>query len=700
MKFRNIRIKNFMRYKDEVNIAFSTDEEKNVTVVLGDNTFGKTTLAQAFRWCLYEELANTNYNKKKDVVLLNNEVVASMNVNTPPRAVSVEIEIIDGDRVIYITRRAQYRRKSNNPLDMSLSQVGSTEFTMQIEEGGIKGKVISDAEKDQPVSSLINSLLPKNLSNYLFFDGERWNNEKDKKADIKNSIDTILGLAGLLQMLRHLKLDRYNVIGVLNSRIKNNSSEMTTLSNSIQVYRNNAAGQEQTIQEIEQKIEELKPTVDSLRAQLERNQGVEQDQKELARVENDLVRFENMQKSSYAECVKHFSTSARFIASSMYEEIEELFKTIDLEGKDIPGVTVDTIDYLIEHGKCLCGSEICKDNPTFIVLESLKRMIPPESIGGAAGKFLEKIGDWSAQSKTFVEDATAKAELFRGIQDDIDDAERLRNQLINRIDRRLNLADIRRQYETYTKEINKLKNEKIETEMRRDGNLKLADEKQKRLDELSRMIDENKGVNRAIQYANLLYEKGKSIIARRQTTVVNELNDIIRKNFELMFNSKEKYAKLQDDYKVHVYYHQLGDRTNCEETVLSNGETIAINYVFIVSVLELAKRYMEQDKEEQSEHETVDIGIGINKRETGTTDDNSTLQLPLVLDAPFSNLSNENTGLVASHLPEFAEQVIIFMLDKDWDASELGKYTLPEYCYRVHKDVMSNSSTICSERGE
>ena len=32
-------------YKGDNKIVFSTDDKNNVTVVLGDNTFGKTTLA-------------------------------------------------------------------------------------------------------------------------------------------------------------------------------------------------------------------------------------------------------------------------------------------------------------------------------------------------------------------------------------------------------------------------------------------------------------------------------------------------------------------------------------------------------------------------------------------------------------------------------------------------------------------------------
>ena len=73
--------------------------------------------------------------------------------------------------------------------------------------------------------------------------------------------------------------------------------------------------------------------------------------------------------------------------------------------------------------------------------------------------------------------------------------------------------------------------------------------------------------------------------------------------------------------------------------------------------------------------------------------------LPLVLDAPFSNLSNENISLIAKKLPEFAEQVIIFMLDKDWEASGLKDYALPDYCYRISKETEANNSTITSSAG-
>ena len=184
-------------------------------------------------------------------------------------------------------------------------------------------------------------------------------------------------------------------------------------------------------------------------------------------------------------------------------------------------------------------------------------------------------------------------------------------------------------------------------------------------------------IYRALAYAEAMYEKAAFFAEQRKQTTLSDLNKIIAENFQRMFNDKEKYAQLGSDYKIHVYYRQLGNLTNVEEETLSNGETIAINFVFIVSILELANQYRELEKEDE------EFGM-----------ENAILGLPLVLDGPFSALSNENTSLISNRLPQFAEQVIIFMLDKDWEASGLEQYTLPEYCYRVNKEATSNSSTL------
>ena len=63
-----------MRYKGKNELVFSCDNDKNVTIILGDNTFGKTTIAQAFRWGLYGKVKKTNYIKNIDLEFTQSDI--------------------------------------------------------------------------------------------------------------------------------------------------------------------------------------------------------------------------------------------------------------------------------------------------------------------------------------------------------------------------------------------------------------------------------------------------------------------------------------------------------------------------------------------------------------------------------------------------------------------------------------------------
>ena len=53
MLLKKLSLTNFRPFKGEHSIEFSTDKERNVTLVMAENGAGKTTLAQAFQWVLY-----------------------------------------------------------------------------------------------------------------------------------------------------------------------------------------------------------------------------------------------------------------------------------------------------------------------------------------------------------------------------------------------------------------------------------------------------------------------------------------------------------------------------------------------------------------------------------------------------------------------------------------------------------------------
>lgn len=685
MKFKSIKLHNFMRYKGNSEIKFSCDDNKNVTVVLGNNTFGKTTLAQAFRWGLFEELNTTNYTKKKDIVLLNNEVIAAMSPESR-QYVSVEIVICDETTEWKFTRSATFKRKNFGASDLAIVQDGETKLTMIISENGVPGNVINnngmntgpDAKKyrDGCVQETIENMLPRSLSNYFFFDGERWSDSTAAKREVKGSINTILGVTGLQEMMKHLKDGQgKTVLKTLRARIKGSGGEYERLQAEIQALDESIDTYDQKITEEEAALETAEVERDKLSKELNEKHQVEEDQKKHAQLEDDILRMDRDRENYYADVVKLFSGSARFFAGELLTSVDELLSKVDLEGKDIPGVTVDTVDYLINLGKCLCGQDLSEDSPAFQNLMQLRKVIPPEMIGGAAGKFRDLLYGWQYDARSLISDVEEKASDYDSIQDRIYEKTDEKDRLEKKMDRKANIAALRKQYNTFVGLCRSHEQKKNEYIAHRDLAIKNRDSKNEQLDVLARQNAANESVNTAIAYAEAVYSMAERQVKKKQDGVFEQLNDIIAENFDRMFRDDEKYAKLEDDYRIHVYYHSVGGSKDYEELNLSNGEATAINFVYIVSVLELARR---KAAEEFGEGET-DSGI---------------INLPLVLDGPFSTLSNENTNLVAKKLPEFAEQVIIFMLDKDWSSSGLDEFVLPEYCYRVSKEEKANSSSI------
>lgn len=673
MKFRKITISNFMRYRGENTLEFSCDPKYNVTVIMGDNTFGKTTLAQAFRWGLYGEIIDTRYVKSKDAILLNKDVLAELPMGGG-ESVSVELEVEEKEVIYRFWRQARYLRETNKInarlVDESLKmrrKVGQECWGDWIDNDKPTGK-----EEKGCVEDNIKMMFPKELSNYFFFDGERWSDEKKTNKEIKDSIGTLMGITPLVKMKEHLwDGNRKSVIRDLEARITGSSSKYTELRNKIANRENDIEIWKNQITEAEKSAEDYRRRVQEKKEWLNSHKKVGEYQKDCENYENSIKRQSKLMEDYYGEIVKSFSRDGyKYFAAPLLEQIVDLLKGVSMEGKDIPDVSASTLDYLIKHGTCLCGCEIGKKEQAY--MDELKKMIYPNVIGSYVGQYQTKLEEWKTDTRDFVENLKEKADKLEGAKLQIEEDTYEKERLEKFIDGRLNFAAERRKMEANEENERRA----LETIRKCELNIKETEEQirglQAELGKETANTEKNKKIQKMIAYARALHDKTLKRLNKQQEPLIDELNAIIRQRFETMFREKEKYAQMGEDYKLHLYYCNMGeeDQEPVEELALSEGEIIARNFVFIVSILELAQVKKQED---------ADSGV---------------LNLPLLLDGPFSKLGDVNTGMIAQVLPKVAEQVIVFTLDKDWEASELEKYTLPEYRYRVKKEPDANSAAL------
>ncbi len=681
MKFKCLKMTNFMRYAGENELFFSCDADHNVTVVLGNNTSGKTTIAQAFRWGLYGEVINTQYDKSQAVNLLNNEVLETMDANSR-KAVEVRIEVEDEQYTYEFTRIAEFVRK----FPKFESKQTSEKLYMRVGTNGEWSDYISDSgnvngRETGKVTDQINKLFPKELSGYFLFDGERWADEKTSRKDVKESINTIMGISALSSMKFHLK--EYGAAGsnsVLRY-LKKKSVGSGVETDRLEKDQTHYAAQ---ITECEKKIEAAKEAVDTYSEYVRKgeeilngNQRVEQEQKQAVQLEKNIkVTGERIERGT-ADFVRYYSREAyKILLSPLYENVKAVLAGVDLVDKGIPNVNDKTIHFLIEKGECLCGTKLHEGSVEINHLIKLLDIVPPKVIGNEIAFFQEKFEDWTREGKEAKDYLTEMANSYEADKAELEDLEDELYHINKRIDGKINYGQERIRVESYKRKLE----ESRETIRKCENNIEDYKRKIEHVDEelaeLAKKNEKTLKYRRALAYAEALTKRTEALLKWKEEPLFNELNAKIRNNFEEMFSEKDKYAELGEDYKLHLFYKTIsaeGGTVTYEEPVLSEGEKIACNFVFIVSILELA-----QEKKKADESDMV-------------------VSLPLVLDAPFSKLSGENIGLIASVLPKAADQVVIFMLDKDWEVSGLEQHTDIAYKYRVYKESESASSRIIRE---
>lgn len=666
MKFKSIRMKNFMRYKGENTIVFSCDTKKNVTVVLGDNTVGKTTIAQAFRWGLYGAISVDKRKSNDDYMLLNNDVLAMMDANSRA-SVSVEIVCEDEERKYTIEREILYTRnfpkmmtrEYQKKLSMHISDKDSVELGIEV-----------DINK---VDELINELFPRDLSHYFLFDGERWSDVTvgGVRENIKDSVHILTGLSSYQRAIWHLKdMGSNSVIRKFKGKITGNGNMYDSLENDWKRMERDIEKYKESIEHIDVNIQNYAQKANEAERQLEENKSTE----ELQKRERQLRIVKNSQAerylTNYKMLVNDFSDKAYMLfAQPLVEAGLKMVKSVAGERRDIPHMRQASIDYIIRTGRCICGTEIHKDSKELECLLEQRNYLPPADIGSLLGEFERTANRWRNRSAEAREEFVQEAEKVDASLRDYESTESELSALEQQMDEKIDFGELRRKIKDYREEQQKLSNQKGELRGRIENSRKQIERIELEMQSQEAKNEENKKWRERVELAEQVYERMSQDFAEKEQRIFVELNRLIQENFSRMFNAKDKKIELDRQYNIQMLYQtENGYR---EEKNLSEGEKIARNFAFIVTIMEYSR--MRKAEKEGKSADTSDT-------------------LPIVLDGPFSKLGDENIHLIAKVLPEVSEQVIIFMLRKDWEYTGLDEYVGASYS--IDKDAEKAYASI------
>lgn len=168
MIIKKIELDNFMCYAGKDNcIEFS----EGINVIIGDNGYGKSKLYDAFYWVIHDHVFVP---EKKE--FLTTKIVKSKLISDKAKAETFNGRITASVKITFhnVERDSMYileRRYSVSVTDGNIREDNDGELTiMEKELSYLNARMVTDEDKKR---SILNSILPSQIKDYLWFQGEQ-----------------------------------------------------------------------------------------------------------------------------------------------------------------------------------------------------------------------------------------------------------------------------------------------------------------------------------------------------------------------------------------------------------------------------------------------------------------------------------------------------------------------------------------------
>lgn len=639
MKFLSIEIENFRQYAGKQMIEFSQDKDKNFTIIKGANGAGKTNLLSAIYWCFYndEETSYSKYKDNKSLGILNESIVESMPDGERIR-VSVKISLGE-DSPEYILERYVVLEKNKSGSVYTIDE--SFRIMVQSDGGFVEEKNIELA---------INRILPKEIKNFFFFDGERLDAffRIGSGTNIKKAVYDVSQIGLLKNTIKHLETVKRDIM-------KNHvdvDPEIQNIQKRVEMQEKLKIDKEEERDRLQKEIDDANSQIAEIDDFLRDNSIPQVKEKQKQRefyednLKTNLSRIDDLNENRKKLLIEQapFIYSQKTI-KSVLEKIEELDKNKSLP----PDIKPSFVKKLLEEKICVCGSKIVSGSESE---KKLKELITKNDYGENAKLLLEA----RAELDEVQEKNSEFKQRMKSFNDEIESI-KLKNEDIKK-----SLKNISLQLEGVdAEEVSRKESQRTTLYngvQKSSGNLALCKQDiedlegsikdlNKQWSNLSGKKSENKEISLQIK----LFEDSLTVVQNILNEIVDEVRMTIeRKTNEYFLNliwKKEAYknVKIDDDYNLSVI-NKYG--SECLGS-LSAGERQVLALSFMAALKEV-----------------------------------SGFDIPVVIDTPLGRISGEPRENIAKSLPKYLEntQVTLLMTDTEYTPklkSILGERIGKEY---------------------
>ena len=669
MRFRKIKFHNYRCFIDG-ELSFNENRKKHINLILGNNGAGKTESLFAFWWVLYGFDFKTLNNKEATPYALNASLYKSLEADIISEAeckVTLEIE---NNGVTRIVERTAYYTKNNNVIEVEEKQ-SLRKYKPNFE--------LTTPETDhERIEAELNRIVPKRILYGIVFDGERM---KQLSSENEQSIEAIKGVISDITNIELLERCKENYSGLQRKyaqKIKNLARQrgkftLGELIANIQRHEKELEDNKNELEDAKYKLEAYQREAEQLSKQLvgiRATQELEQQRKikkaDLKKVEQKRLDFLNSfpgnLKDGYYLC-----------SQKLFEDVNSLLTKYDVPA----GLTVPAVNNILKRKTCICGNYWTKE--MIDCLNKLKRTLPPDNINSTLGEMVrQKMLYCESIRNTIVRESQTLSELDKSITDLKDLIASLTtriansdSELVKDIEKKNNEAQ--RQIGIYSDKKQKL--EKIIPDLE-----KILEKEKEERDNYQDNGSEIDLLNKKLAFTDKCIKALNLIKITNQKTALKQINEILGKSYELLSDDadmgrglyitqydnnnyrmisylhKKLEAKIKELQKKGIYQDMvsagLTEEQIREQAILkcqlpnSTGQSKMNTLAFVKAILD----YSNQKRADES--------IQVTK------------EYPLLIDAPFGDIFEENLKKSALALNDFTHQIILMVAEDSYRSVE------------------------------
>ena len=637
MLLKSLKIKDFRQFKGEQEVFFATDPVKNVTIIMGENGSGKTSLAQAFTWCLY---GDTDFDDK---ILLCKATSQSM-LPGDEETVRAELTLEHSGTECTIISEQRYQKDNNG----RIKSLGQRTFKIAYKKPDGQREYVKDLETD----IRLKEILPKELSKYFLFDGERIGNmskeiRRGKSREFAEAVRSLLGLSAFTSALYHLKdKGKDSVIRSYDESYDSKSnSKIIQYAKEIEDYNEKIDRTDNELEEIENQELLAQDKCTELEEKIKRNAESEQlakDRERLLRKRQGLI---DSKLSNTTSLLKMFNNNVTaYFSKRLIKDSLQMLSEADKIDKGIPDIHQRTIEYLIRRGTCICGNKICVGNEAYRELNKVLDYIPPQSIGNLIGQFIHECDIKSKSTENFFDDFSEKFKFLREFENNYTEIQHEIDRINEKLEGMEKVGELQKDFMRYVQELRRLKDRRDELNQLKGSYITSRDRRETERNELALKDENNRKIEIYKAYTQYMYNVLAEQYKAEETKTRKELENTINSIFRTIYNGGFSLS-LDEKYNIQIIVNDYEGYDEYVET--STAQSISVIFAFIAGVIKMAR---ESRKPENS--------MLVSE------------PYPLVMDAPLSAFDKTRIKTVCEVLPNVAEQIIIFIKDTDGELAE------------------------------